>query len=227
MRVITNSFSPCLFSVYALINSAFLLIVIPGTASADFIKPVVTANSELSFATYMYDSVLSPSNVDLITEKWECKIAQASFDLIGVDNDIKISVRHKIAPHSGEVAPGSLNTLLILNVDRRDELDPHKFYLGVPVIGDHQNGSHRDLIRAKYEPIYSKNFLYSIFIRRASRLSIVLDHGENDKQPTPLVTPTSGSSIIIVRWWPVSLTCAAIAVIAIGVFVLQRKKRRN
>ena len=54
-----------------------------------------------------------------------------------------------------------------------------------------------------------------------SRLTISIDHLEEDKEPTPLVVPKKGPSMIIVRWVPVTLTFAVIAVIA---FVLKRRK---
>ena len=200
------------------------LTAIPVSVSADLIKPIVTSNSEFSFATYIYDSILSPANVDLVTESWECKVAQTSVDQIGINNDITISWQHMVAPHLGEIDPGSLNTLLLLNVDRRDKSDQNKLYIEVASSEAHPNRTHRDIITAKYEPIKSESFFYSLFIWRMSRLTISIDHLNEDKEPTPLVVPKKGPSMIIVRWVPVTITFAVIAVITAAAVVLKRRK---
>ena len=162
--------------------------------------------------------------MDLVTENWECKVAQTSIDQIGVNNDITISWQHMVAPHWGEINPGSLKTVILLNVDRRDESDQNKLYIEVTSSETHPKRTHRDIIRAKYEPIKSESFFYSLFIRRMSRLTIAIDHLEEDKEPTPLVVPKRGPTMIIVRWVPVSLTIAVIAVLAVIALVLKRRK---
>ena len=57
-RDINNHFLSSAFSFITLIFLLIALSAIPASVSADLIKPLVFSNSEIAFATYIYDSIL-------------------------------------------------------------------------------------------------------------------------------------------------------------------------
>jgi len=120
----------------------------PNFARADLINTKITSdlvekmegsvdNTKISFANAVFKA--PPRN-------WSIQIAEGNYDQDpkGTNNDIKVTVRHLVAPHAGEPAPNPNGIVgYLFNVTPGGKMDSWT--------GGTQHGAHEDTLTLTYE----------------------------------------------------------------------------